>query len=313
MKCIFIYNPLSGKGALKNQLTRIKKRLETKYDEVVVYSTASLNDMMNTVKKAASIYDAIIFSGGDGTFNTVVNVIAKEDIKPILGYIPSGTANDIAHNLKIPKNIDKAIDIILKGDYVSHDIGRVNDKYFVYVCGCGTFSGLSYRTNQTAKRYLKRIAYVIDGFHEVPSPTVVDAKITMDDMSILEVKCPLLLILNSRSVGGVPFFRKGHLNDGLFDVVIVKKYVTWVGSIITTILLGIFRRRTETRYYKLCRAKKIKVEVSNDITWCLDGEKGMNGSIEVENLPGYIKIFVPTRHYRAKSIYLLEEGQSKWE
>ena len=50
--------------------------------------------------------------GGDGTVNEVVNGI-REPGKVTLGYIPIGSSNDFARGLKIPKDPEKALDIIL--------------------------------------------------------------------------------------------------------------------------------------------------------------------------------------------------------
>ena len=67
MKCIVIYNPNSGRGSLLKKLNYIKKRLMTKYEEVVIYPTKSTKDTIMVAKESCNLYDAIIFSGGDGT------------------------------------------------------------------------------------------------------------------------------------------------------------------------------------------------------------------------------------------------------
>ena len=36
-----------------------------------------------------------------------------------------------------------------------------------------------------------------------------------------------------------------------------------------------------------------KIEVNKKATWCVDGEEGPKGNIEVENLKGHLEIYVP--------------------
>ena len=74
MKCIFLYNPNSGKGKIAKKLSYIKKRLCTKYDEVTVYAASGARDLEEKVRESADAgYDAVIFAGGDGTFNNILH------------------------------------------------------------------------------------------------------------------------------------------------------------------------------------------------------------------------------------------------
>ena len=54
-------------------------------------------------------YDVFLVAGGDGTANEVLNGVMRSPIKPALGLLPSGTANDTAAILGINKNIKKKL------------------------------------------------------------------------------------------------------------------------------------------------------------------------------------------------------------
>ncbi|MGD9605594.1 MAG: diacylglycerol kinase family protein [Bacilli bacterium] len=294
MKCIFLYNPKSGKGALSTKLDYIKQQLQTKFDEVTIYETLSAEDTVEQAKKACYLYDAILFSGGDGTFNDVACGVATQSVRPVLGYIPSGTVNDIARNLKIPRNFKKAIQVILDGETVFHDVGKINDRFFIYVAALGTFSGVSYRTTHDAKKLLGRLAYAFDGLKEISNPTLskIHLKTEADDV---EIDTPLVLILNSVSVGGVPFNKNGHLNDGRFDILIVKKGAySGLLNIIKLFILGILRlRRSHVTYH--FKSSNFTIDVLNEPTWCIDGEAGNKGTVKIENLHNYLEIYIPKK------------------
>jgi len=295
MRCIFIYNPNSGKGKLKKKLNYIKSTLEKKFDEVVIYETKSALDTIEASKEACGKYDAIIFSGGDGTFNDVTCGVASQETRPILGYIPSGTVNDIARNLKIPRNLKKALKIILDGHTVYHDVGKINDTYFMYVAAIGTFVSTSYRTKQQAKRIFGRLAYAFDGFKDVVNPTLSKITLKLDNNESFILDTPLLLVLNSISVAGVPFNRGGHLNDGKFDIIAVKKGLhKGLFNIIRLFLLGLFKFRIQ-KVVKHYRASKMTIEVLDNPVWTIDGEKGPSGNVVIENLHNHLQIYIPVK------------------
>ncbi len=87
--------------------------LKMRYDEVTLYATKSAEDLQRKAAEGAMAYDALIFSGGDGTFNLVLGGVGERKVD--LGYLPSGTANDVARSLGIPKNVKKALKVILGG------------------------------------------------------------------------------------------------------------------------------------------------------------------------------------------------------
>jgi YegS/Rv2252/BmrU family lipid kinase len=303
MRCIFLYNPKSGKGNIVKRLDYIKKSLEKKFDEVVLYETASAEDTIQTAKESCSKFDAIIFSGGDGTFNDVTCGVASQAKRPILGYIPSGTVNDIARNLRISRNIRKSLKVILEGNTVYHDVGKINDRYFMYVSAIGTFTGVSYRTKHDMKKIFGKLAYAFDGLNDLLNPTLSNIILHINN-KIIEIDTPLLLILNSISVAGIPFNKDGHLNDGKFDVIVVKKgpYKGLI-NILKLFVLGILRLR-RSHCTNIYRASNFRIEVEGNPQWTVDGAAGPKGSVFVENYHNYLQIYIPTkRNKKIKSKY----------
>lgn len=295
MKCLFIYNPISGKGNIIKYLNYIETKLKEKFALVDIHATESSEDTINRAKEACGKYDALIFSGGDGTFNDVISGVAPMVNRPILGYIPAGTVNDIARNLSISRNVKKAVDTIVNGKVFNHDVGLVNGRYFMYVVAAGTFTEVSYRTDQRVKKVLGRLAYVVDGIKDVFNPIFTKVKITVDGREVSDT-ASLVLILNSKSVGGITLNRGGHLNDGIFDVVLVRKgYFFGLANILRLFSFGLSKRSKRKYFYHL-RGHKIKIETTDKVVWCLDGEEGPRGSVEIENLPQHLQIFVPKNY-----------------
>src|SRR5690606_15238279 len=114
-------------------------------------------------------YDIVVAAGGDGTLNEVVNGLAEQDYRPKLGVIPMGTTNDFARALHIPRDIPKAVDIIVRGDTIPVDIGRMNEKYFINIAGGGRITELTYEVPSKLKTMIGQLAYYLKGIEMLPS------------------------------------------------------------------------------------------------------------------------------------------------
>lgn len=300
MKCIFLYNPKSGKGKLLPHIHKIQAILRSRFEIVDIYETKSTEDTIAAAKDSCSHYDVIVFAGGDGTFNDVTCGVASQPVRPILGYIPSGTVCDIARNLGLPRNFKKALKVILDGEIVNHDVGKINDSYFMYVAAIGTFTGVSYRTTHEVKRIFGKLAYAFDGLKDLINPSLSTIRLKTEEKE-MTIDTPLLLVMNSISIAGITFNKNGHLNDGKFDIIVVKKGVyKGILNILRMFLLGFFRL-SRNRYIEIYRSSKFIVETEGNPQWTIDGEAGPKGLVAIENYHNYLKIYIPKKNSRKKS------------
>lgn len=298
LKCLFIYNPYSGTGRINNNISYVIKRLMTKYDQIDCHPTKRPQDAIDIAKKACGVYQYVVFAGGDGTFNEIIQGISGQKERPILGYIPSGTTNDIAKTYGISRNIKKAIDIIIEGHTIKHDICQANDKYYAYVAAAGTFSSISYTTKQKAKRALGRLAYFINGIKDALTPYQLELKLTLDDHKVIEGNYAMALIMNSKSVAGFLFNKMTKLNDGIIDIILIENakpkfrrmLLSTLNKIIKLFTLGLYKASKDP-HVKHYQASKVDIEVNNNVDWCLDGEKGANGALTIKVLKEHIQIF----------------------
>lgn len=112
-KLLFVYNPHSGKGLIKNKLCEILDIFAKAGYEMTVCPTQHAMDGYDKVCEADGKYDLIVCSGGDGTLNEVISAVMTHRMaKPKIGYIPAGSTNDFAKSLGIPKDMVKAAKLI---------------------------------------------------------------------------------------------------------------------------------------------------------------------------------------------------------
>ena len=291
MKCLYISNPMSGNGKKNNN--KIIERLKEKYEVVDFVETQYKSHIIDILNEKYKEYDTVVVTGGDGTLNETVNALAEKENAPKIGYIPSGTCNDVARSLNIPKNVDKALDIILKDNVLEYDIMKVNGSYCIYVCGIGIFTSTSYDTKQNAKRKMGRIAYFFGGIKEALSGKTFEVEFESDELNYKGF-ASLLLFINSKSVAGFKLNKEAKLNDGKVDVVLFceknkRKFVSLMGKIriAKMFLFG---------YKKLKNSKKIKVasvdyaKVKSCMCINQDGECGECSDFELKVIQKGVKI-----------------------
>jgi diacylglycerol kinase family enzyme len=84
-------------------------------------------------------YDIVVAFGGDGTLNEVVNGLANTDVP--VSVLPGGSTNVVCRTLGIPNDVVDATEHLLAvaDDWAPRkiDLGRVDERYFVFSCGVG--------------------------------------------------------------------------------------------------------------------------------------------------------------------------------
>ena len=222
-RLLFVYNPHAGKGLLKPKVSDIIDIFVKAGYEVTAYPTQAYHDAYRKIREFTDHYDLVVCSGGDGTIDEVVTgMMAREERVPV-GYIPTGTTNDFAHSLKIPRDILAAADNAVYGQAFPCDVGQFNDGIFVYIAAFGLFTDVSYQTNQTAKNILGHLAYVLEGtkrLFNIPSYRI---KVTHDG-EVIEDEFIYGMVTNSRSVGGFRNMvgKNVTFDDGVFEVMLIK-------------------------------------------------------------------------------------------
>ncbi len=291
-KALVIVNPRAGRIRVRSQVLDLTK-LSTSGIAPTMYSTTARGDAVRLAETMAENYDMIICRGGDGTFSETVNGIMRSGTKIPMGYIPSGTTNDLAKALKIPNSTRRAIEIIIGGDAQPHDVGLFNaDRYFSYISSFGAFTRVSYCTPQSKKNSLGFMAYLLEAVSCVKEIKPIHARVIVDGREY-EDDYVYGSVSNSTSVAGVLRMDMNivDLSDGIFEIMLVKNPKTfrrWRNTLIAAKAVN----------YDLSdciiftQGKKIELFFDEKIPWTLDGEyvRGEN-HVVIRNKEKAIEIY----------------------
>ena len=296
-KLLFVFNPKSGKGQIKNRLLDILDTFVKSGYEVVAHPTQAKDDARLMIEKHARNYDLVVCSGGDGTLDEAVSGMMESPVKVPIGYIPAGSTNDFAASLKIPKNMLRSADIAVNGKLFPCDVGGFNEDYFSYVAAFGLFTDVSYQTSQNLKNVLGHGAYIIEGAKrlvDIPS-YILEVEVNGE---VIRDEFIYGMITNSTSVGGIKNMtgQDVMLDDGLFEVNLIKfpQNPLQLNEILTNLMMP---KAIDTQYIYSFKTDHMILRCENQaIPWTLDGEFGGNHrEVEITNHKQAVQFMVKAK------------------
>ncbi|MDE0154581.1 MAG: diacylglycerol kinase family lipid kinase [Gammaproteobacteria bacterium] len=220
-------NPISGKGHATGIAERAYTALTESGSQGQLTFTSASGDARRFAQEAVS--DGIRFviaCGGDGTLHEVVNGIATvPDVT--LGVLPCGRGNDFAATVGVPLKPKAAIATLLSGAAIRVDLGccyrqPATGSYFTTIATCGYDTEVSRRAAKGTPLFAGTASYAYAAvetlFYYEPAFVRLEG-----DFGVYEG--PLLLAatgITSRYGGGFQILPNARIDDGLFDVCIIR-------------------------------------------------------------------------------------------
>ncbi|MFW6268548.1 MAG: diacylglycerol/lipid kinase family protein [Bacillota bacterium] len=290
-KLILIYNPAAGTGNFPDYLDDFMQQFNHKY-HIIIHRTrinpdGALDSLLQEVKENQSQFSRLVVAGGDGTLNRVVNCMMEKEIDVPLAIIPAGTVNDFATYLNMPQNFVECFTAIDEGYLQEVDVGKVEGRYFINVCVGGMFSEIAHKTDTAFKKQLGKMAYYLHGIKEFASFESLGVRVTTD-REVIEEEIYLFLVLNSQRGGGFDHISPGgKLDDGLFELVLVKADKIYK---IVNLLIEVLQKRHFDNENVICtRGNYFKIEITDARSGVkftdIDGQKGPPFPLEISVIP----------------------------
>ena len=293
-KILLIVNPVAGTGQSRTALFGILSELCADNRPVTVMMTAGAGDATSLAEEFGGEYKTLACVGGDGTLSEILSGVMAltQDKRPDIGYIPMGTANDMAATFQLSGDPETAAKTVVKGEATSVDIGRLEDKYFGYVAAFGAFTEVSYSTPQDLKNTFGHLAYVFEGAKSVPQIKPIKVKIEHDG-GVIEGEYIYGGVTNSLSLGGLMKLNPEDvdLSDGLLELLLVK--ATKSAAAMQKAVFGILTQNYNGDEVVLLHTKKAHFTFSEPVAWTRDGEAGGEYmEVTAENIHRAVKIIM---------------------
>ncbi len=232
-----IVNPASrsGKG-LKIWKTQIEPALMREKIPYLHYISEKPGDVIRIAKELSEAAGEtaplrIIVLGGDGTVNEMLQGI-QNPARLLLGYVPTGSSNDLAKDLKLPKNPLDALRLILHTEKPTPmDLGSVTCsdgqvRRFAGSCGMGYDAAVCEQIlHSSMKKNLNRIGlgklvYLGVALKQLYQAQTVFGKLTLDNNVPIPVRKMLFTccMVHRFEGGGFLFAPNADAHDGILNL-----------------------------------------------------------------------------------------------
>jgi YegS/Rv2252/BmrU family lipid kinase len=232
----------------------------------------------------------IIVGGGDGTISCAINELAGKEVT--FGLLPLGTANSFARSLKLPLDLEGAVDVLANGRAKQVDLGCIDGRYFATTAAIGLSTEIQRSKPHALKRVLGPLAYPTVAAMVLPKFKPFTCMLTLDNGKRRNFAAALeLRIANAPHQGGVEAAPDASLTSGYLVVHIVSGTSKW--RLVKTwgqIVAGIDPCGPG---YETLRAKALEVATTPVQRVNIDGETAMETPLSISIARRALRVMVP--------------------
>lgn len=285
LKLLFIVNP--GSGNKDSDLSElIKSYLSDKEVDYAIYELpkdCSIDKIKEEIKRIKP--DRVCAVGGDGTLKMVAESLLRKDIP--IAIIPAGSANGMAKELGIPTDIEEALQTAIDGMPLKIHATMVNNELCIHLADIGFNAYIVKKFDDLPQRGMR--GYAKATWQALWSHHKMEVSFKTDD-SVVKSEAAMVVIANATMYGtGVKINPEGKLNDGLFEVILVKKY-----SVLEILKIWATNLPFNPKAIESFQTKTLKIVTKHKAHFQVDGEYvGKVNKLEAEIVPSAITVIVP--------------------
>lgn len=270
-------NPDSGAG----DAHEVAERLREQGLEVREFTLDDADDAV------ASAPDGLVVAGGDGSLACVAAPAARAGLR--VAVIPTGTANDFARELGIPREANEACELVVEGARTRKlDVGRMGDRPFLNVASMGLPPAAA-RHAHGLKGLLGPFAYAVGAIRAGMQAEPVECTVRCDGAEIHTGKVWQVTVACSGAFGGGSSIET-DLADEKLDVVVIE-----AGSRLRLAHHAYGLRRGgiggQSGVTKI-RCSHAEIELSETKPWNVDGELVESGTTRFRVDPDAVEVVV---------------------
>lgn len=229
--------------------------------------------------------DKVVSVGGDGTITRIGEIVAAKG--KILGILPGGSANGMAKELNIPLTPEESLHIIDTGVPTYCDAININNNTCLHLSDIGMNAQLIKYFDEGKLRGKMGYAKVI--LKTLLKRRRIDVALTKEGKTIHRNAVMVVLANASKYGTGAVINPIGEINDGVFEVVIVKRLS--VRALLKMLVKpGLFN----PKHIEVFHCQELNIRTRHRIHFQIDGEYlGRVKAIKAAILPSFIKILLP--------------------
>jgi len=286
MRILFVINPVAGV-----QQTNWRQLIETFCASMdctlLFYQVVPDEDNVPLLSEFITRHqpDRLIAAGGDGTLKMVAEAQVHHPVP--IGILPAGSANGMARELGIPNNPAAALDIAIHGIVQAIDVVEVNGEWCLHLADMGLNAKMLQHFEQSPRRGM--LAYARAMLKALNTHSAMRLSIHINGQ-IMHRKAIMAVIANASRYGtGAVINPKGELNDGRFELVIIRRL-----ALSELLKMWITRQPYDPLKTELLQCTSLEIESHKPYAFQVDGEyRGKHKKVTAAVVPGVLKLVIP--------------------
>jgi diacylglycerol kinase (ATP) len=219
-----VINPAAGRGRARKLVPAVEAALTRSAIDVERHVSTSAEDARVAARHALARGRGVIACGGDGTVSELAGLVA--DAQGVLAIVPTGSGNDFARHLGIPRgDVGAAVAVVERGAVTPVDLGRADtadgtSRWFTTVANAG-FDAEANRWANTITWTSGNPLYVLAVLRTLRTYRPTRVRVTVDGHARV-MAAWLVAVANTRTyASGMMIAPDAAIDDGLLDVCVV--------------------------------------------------------------------------------------------
>lgn len=289
LKLLFIVNPVSGGKEKNDWEASIRAHFKELPHSIEFYLLTGGEDKVSIRHHLQTLQpDRVVAVGGDGTVKLVAELVKETPF--VMGILPAGSANGMAKELRIPLEVEEALKVITDGEIQKLDAIRINEEEIcIHLSDLGLNAMLVKYFEQSKKRgmwgYGKAVLRVL---WEKQAMHVQIAT----DTEKLKRRAFMVVLANAQTYGtGAIINPKGRLDDGLFEVVVLRKL-----NLIELFKMLVSHKPFDPNRIEVFQTRSVDMRLKRKAYFQVDGEfLGKQANVQARILPQIVQVMTPPR------------------
>jgi diacylglycerol kinase (ATP) len=272
----FIINPGADRSRARKRFAQLDAEVGVRWPGSKLYTTSNKQDIGEKARLAAEQFQNVVACGGDGTINQVFEALAGTSAN--IGIIPMGSGNDFVKTVGIPRNFDKALEVLDTCDAHPTDIIR-----YTVVCNEGKISGICANTMgigfdglvnfETSRLTWLRgpLMYAVAAFRSANRSVKSEVTLTVDGVPSREDLIMVCCANGQVEGGNFQVAPQAKIDDGVINLVTVPP--VGVFTLLTRLPLFLVGQSHRTRIVQQRLARTLSADFSVPLPMHADGEQ----------------------------------------
>jgi YegS/Rv2252/BmrU family lipid kinase len=287
-RALIVANPIAGRGRGRRAAEELQAGLRSAGVPAELYLTQGRRDGWRHLRSAGAGLDLVVSVGGDGTLSEVLAGLVDPDVP--VAQLPLGTANVLAKELHLPRDVDSALEVILAGHTTPLDSAEVNGRLSFLCTGSGIDGLAVAEVERRRQGPISKWSYVAALLGTLGRYRPPELRLSVDGQEIPDT-FGFVLISNVREYGA--FFHlssRGRRDDGRVEAYGLRHAGLWG---LTKMSLLASLKELPGQMVELFQGQSFRVEAPAEQPYQVDGDLGGRGSFEYRVSDRRFRILVP--------------------